>query len=115
MVSSVLPVSVIRVNRVPPTYLSTLQLVLTEQTEPLYREHFKQEFKPQDDAGILAELRVLIAAIDPPRPIIFRSNHASNAFALAGNLPKDQGLLLQQIDKATRHMEDLRPTWMRSL
>lgn len=103
------------VSRVPPTYLSTLQLVLTDETEPLYREHFKQEFKPQDDAGVLAELRVLIEAIDPPRPIIFRSNHASNAFALAGNLPKDRALLLNRIDEAARHMDGLRPSWMRSL
>ena len=103
------------VSRVPPTYLSTLQLVLTEDTEPVYLERFKEPFIPQDDAGVLDELRVLIERIDPPRPIIFRSNHASNALALAGNLPKDKALLLRQIDGARSGEQVLRPKWMRGL
>ena len=71
-----------------PTYLSTLQLGL----EPIVRDEFLRKFREpfefQDDAGILEEQARLIAGIDPAQPIIFRSNHASNALALAGNLPK---------------------------
>lgn len=103
------------VSRVPPTYLSTLQLVLSEESEPIFQERFKEDFIPQDDDGVLDELSALIQAIDPPKPIIFRSNHASNALALAGNLPKDQLRLLDQINQARSGGGSLRPKWMRGL
>ncbi len=103
------------VSRAPPTYLSTLQLVLTDETRPLYYERFKEDFIPQDDLGVLDELTLLIQSIDPPKPIIFRSNHSSNALALAGNLPKDKNALLEQIDHAAKGENALRPRWMRGL
>jgi len=49
-----------------------------------------------DDLAILQEQERLISGLKPPQPIIFRSNHASNALALAGNLPKDKEKLLLQ-------------------
>jgi len=103
------------VSRTPPTYLSTLQLVLTDQTAEGYFDRFKEDFSFQDDFGVLDELRLLIELIDPPRPIIFRSNHASNALALAGNLPKDKIALLGRIDDAAKGGQSLRPVWMRGL
>jgi len=103
------------VNTVPPTYLSTLQLVLSDETEPHYLERFKEDFVPQDDSGVMAELKLLIESIDPPKPIIFRSNHASNALALAGTLPKDKASLLEQIEQVTLGEKALRPKWMRGL
>ena len=103
------------VSRVPPTYLSTLQLVLTPETEPLFHGHFAEGFQPQDDAGVLDELKLLIESIESAKPIIFRSNHASNALALAGTLPKDQRLLLEQIADVAAKKEPLRPRWMRGL
>jgi coproporphyrinogen III oxidase-like Fe-S oxidoreductase len=103
------------VSRAPPTYLSTLQLVLTDETAPIYFERFKENFIPQDDVGILGELALLIDRIAPPKPIIFRSNHASNALALAGNLPKDKASLLEQIQLAATGEQALRPSWLRGL
>jgi hypothetical protein len=47
--------------------------------------------------------------------VIFRSNHSSNALALAGTLPKDQDKILSQIDLALQGGRDLRPRWMRGL
>ena len=103
------------VNRVPPTYLSTLQLMLTPEAEILFKENFNQPYQPQDDAAVLAELRLLIQLIDPPRPIIFRSNHGSNALALAGNLPKDQAQLIALIDAVCQGKSAVRPQWARGL
>jgi hypothetical protein len=42
----------------------------------------------------------LIDDLNPLQPVIFRSNHASNALALAGNLPKDKDRLLLQLCEA---------------
>lgn len=91
------------VNRQPPTYLSTLQLGLDEDMEPRFKDAFAKRgdaFRWQGDAGVLQELELLLEKLDPPRPVIFRSNHASNCLPLAGTLPKDGPRLLEQIRAA---------------
>lgn len=101
-------------NRVPVAYLSTLQLGLDPTVESAFRARFG-DFDPQDDAGILDELERLITGLNPPRPVIFRSNHASNALALAGTLPKDRDRVLAQIAQARAGNRGLRPAWLRGL
>lgn len=101
------------VNRAPPTYLSTLQLGLETNVAPRFFERFGEEFQWQDDRGVLEELRCLLAGLNPPAPVIFRSNHASNALALAGTLPKDRDKLLARIDAALEGGAGLRPRWIR--
>jgi hypothetical protein len=101
------------INRAPPVYLSTLQLGLEEGGAPLFIERFGPGFVWQDDAGVLEELAELVARLDPPSPVIFRSNHASNALALAGTLPRDRDRLLAEIQAARRGDGGLRPTWLR--
>lgn len=103
------------VNRAPLSYLSTLQLGLEAGVVRGFLDGFEGSFVPQDDAGMLAEQRRLIAALDPPGPVIFRSNHASNALALAGTLPKDRDRLLALIDAARDGAVPLRPTFLRGL
>jgi hypothetical protein len=101
------------INRVAPNYLSTLQLGL----EPVVREEFfhkfGEPFEFQDDAAILDEQAQLIARLEPPSPVIFRSNHASNALPLAGTLPKDRARLLEAIAAARAGAIPLRPDWAR--
>ncbi len=99
------------ISRQPPTYLSTLQLVLDPAVAPGFLDRFGEPFLWQDDRGILQELRLLIERLTPSAPVIFRSNHASNALALAGTLPKDRDKLLAEIDGA----HSLRPRWLRGL
>ncbi len=103
------------INRVPPPYLSVLQLGLEPQAAERFRERFEGAFEPQDDAAILVELEHLLEGIDPPRPVIFRSNHASNALALAGTLPKDKNRLLAEIRAAQDGKLRLRPDWLRGM
>jgi radical SAM superfamily enzyme YgiQ (UPF0313 family) len=103
------------VNRVPPAYLSTLQLTLEQSVVADFHRRFAEPFEWQDDAGVLDELHRLIERLDPPRPVIFRSNHASNALALAGTLPKDKGKLLAQIAAVQGGAGGVRPAWMRGL
>lgn len=102
-------------NSAPLTYLSTLQLYLEEEAVAEFSEKFGEPFLPQDDQAILEEQRHLITGLKPPTPVIFRSNHASNALALAGNLPRDSARLLEQIKSAQEGAAAIRPAWMRGL
>lgn len=103
------------INLAPPHYLSTLQLELADENVPRFLEKFGPEFRYQDDLGMLEEQKLLLALINPPTPIIFRSNHASNSLALAGNLPKDKDKLIALVEKAQGGFLPLRPLWARML
>ncbi len=103
------------INKAPPNYLSTLQLMLDETTYPEFMEKQPEEFSFQDDMGILAEQELLLARLNPPKPVIFRSNHASNCLALAGNLPKDRERLLSEIESVRSGENAVRPEFLRSL
>jgi coproporphyrinogen III oxidase-like Fe-S oxidoreductase len=102
-------------NSAPVTYLSTLQLYLDESIEAEFYKKFGEPFEALDDFAILGEQQRLISGLNPPQPIVFRSNHASNALALAGNLPRDREKLLLQLGEAIEGTRPLRPKFIRSL
>lgn len=101
------------VNRVELDYLSTLQLMIDPSIEEEFHRKFREPFQPQDDRALLAEQVRLIERLAPPAPLVFRSNHASNALALAGVLPQDQDALLTQLQMALAGGLRLRPEWLR--
>lgn len=103
------------INRQPPSYLSTLQLRLDPKVEPDFYSRFDEPFEWQDDVAIIEEQSRLIELLDPPFPVIFRANHASNALPLAGTLPKDKPRLLAEIAAAQQGGVALRPRWLRGL
>lgn len=107
------------INQVPPKFLSTLQLDLDPDQEPHFRDAFERVegagFTWQDDAGILDELAYLLERLNPQKPVIFRSNHASNALALAGNVPRDTPDLLARVRAARSGAAPLRPRFLRGL
>ncbi|HEY9080662.1 radical SAM protein [Magnetovibrio sp.] len=110
------------INRAPPKFLSTLQLGLESDQEPRFRQAFDAAndagevgFEWQDDDAILAELAYLLELLDPPKAVIFRSNHASNALPLAGNLPRDTASLLAQVRAVQGGSGGLRPKHLRGL
>lgn len=102
-------------NSAPVTYLSTLQLHLDKSIADEFRRKFGEPFEVLDDPAMLREQQSLIAGLNPPQPVVFRSNHASNALALAGNLPKDSEKLLMQLNAAIAGNLPLRPHFMRKL
>ena len=102
-------------NQAPITYLSTLQLYLDEGVINEFYSKFGEPFNMPDDNAILQEQIKLISGLNPPRPIIFRSNHASNALALAGTLPKEKDKLLKQLHEALDGQRQLRPKHLRGL
>jgi coproporphyrinogen III oxidase-like Fe-S oxidoreductase len=102
-------------NSAPVTYLSTLQLYLDESVKEEFLHKHGEPFEMPDDRAILQEQVRLISGLNPPQPVIFRSNHASNALALAGNLPRDRDSLLVQLSEAMAGHRLLRPNYMRGL
>jgi len=102
-------------NSAPITYVSTLQLYLEADVQAEFHAKYNESFLMQDDLAILREQIRLIEGLAPPRPVIFRSNHASNALALAGNLPRDKTELLSQLHAAIKGQQPLRPEYLRGL
>lgn len=103
-------------HQAPLHYLSTLQLHLEPALADHFRAAFDPPFQPQDDWAILAEqYRLIDTLTHPPRPILFRSNHASNALPLAGTLPRDRPRLLAELQEAMDGWRPLRPQWLRGL
>ncbi len=88
------------INRKAPAYLSTLQLTLEDKVAGAFLAAQGEGFEFQDDEGMLAGQELLLTLLDPPRPVIFRSNHASNRLPLAGTLPKDRDALLAVVTAA---------------
>ncbi|MBF0368661.1 MAG: radical SAM protein [Magnetococcales bacterium] len=104
-------------EKAPVHYLSTLQLMLAPAIKEAFLSRFDPPFVVQEDDAILEEQKRLLSGLTTlPRRIIFRSNHASNALALAGTLPKDRERLLAEIEACqTDDDTRLRPFWLRSL
>ncbi|WP_135081915.1 radical SAM protein [Terasakiella sp. SH-1] len=102
-------------SQAPVTYLSTLQLYLEEIAYDEFMRKFGEPFEAQNDMAVLKELERLLQHIKPPAPVIFRSNHASNALALAGNLPKDQDRLVREVQGAMAGINAIRPSFLRGL
>ncbi|PIQ30399.1 MAG: radical SAM protein [Zetaproteobacteria bacterium CG17_big_fil_post_rev_8_21_14_2_50_50_13] len=102
-------------NDAPVTYLSTLQLYLEAEAVQEFHGKFGEAFEIPDDKAILQEQIRLISGLNPPKPVIFRSNHASNALALAGNLPRDREKLLTQLKSALDGNAELRPWFLRGM
>ncbi|RAI45880.1 radical SAM protein [Rhodoplanes roseus] len=106
------------VNAAPPAFLSTLQLRLGEDELQEFVTRFQRDgtpFEEQDDEGVLEEQEALLAGLDPPRPVVFRSNHASNCLPLAGTVPQDRDRLKAIVTAARRGAPVLRPEFFRGL
>ncbi len=102
-------------NQAPVTYLSTLQLYLEDIAYDEFMQKFGEPFAAQSDEAVLVELERLLSGLNPPAPVIFRSNHASNALALAGNLPKDRDRLVAQVRACLQDGNGMRPAFLRRL
>ena len=106
------------VNQLRLDYLSTLQLTLRPDIKDEFFDKFERQnrtFTEQGDQGILQEQIMLISLLAPDKTLIFRSNHASNALPLKGNLPDDKEYLLAQLQGAYQGDVPLVPKWTRGL
>jgi radical SAM superfamily enzyme YgiQ (UPF0313 family) len=101
------------VSRMAPDYFSALTLTIVDGT-PLAAERDRGTFVPLSPRESLAELRRMIELANPPSPVVFRTNHASNYVPLRGALPADRGKLIAKIDAALA-TGNLKPEWLRGL
>jgi radical SAM superfamily enzyme len=103
------------VSEMDPEYLSMLTLMLVPGTE-LHREWQAGMFNLPEPAGLLQELRQVVARLDGLSRCVFRTNHASNYLPLAGTLSRDKSRLLTAIDEAlSQGRSALRPEAWRAL
>jgi radical SAM superfamily enzyme YgiQ (UPF0313 family) len=96
-----------------PDYVGALTLHLEEGVYGEFMNKFGEAFVPLDDMGVLNELEMLIEKIVPNRAVIFRANHASNVYSVAGTLPEDRGKMLALIKRLKLHPEMLKPKLLR--
>ena len=96
-----------------PEYIGLLTLML-EGDEPLYSDYRAGRFAPPDQAGLLRELRTLIAHTDSEGSVL-RANHASNYLNLRGTLNADKPRLIAELDTALAGRRALKSEWMRGL
>jgi coproporphyrinogen III oxidase-like Fe-S oxidoreductase len=101
------------VSMISPNYLGALTLYLETGVKEEFLTKFGEPFIPLDDPELLDELELLIQNMDAQTPIVFRTNHASNAYMLKGTLPADKDTLLTAIAGLKSHPEVSRPKMLR--
>lgn len=101
-------------NETQPDYVSTL-VVSFPMGEARFKERFP-DYEPLSQIELMQELRSFVQGLEL-KDTAFRSDHASNYLVLKGQLGRDKGRLLQQIDEAIACPEEagLRQEWQRGL
>jgi hypothetical protein len=84
------------VNAIQPRFVSTLVVTPVPGT-PLWDQAERGEVDDLEPLELAAELRTFLAGLEL-NGSIFRSNHASNYLALAGNLPRDREAMVGALD-----------------
>lgn len=100
-------------NEMNPNQIAALTLILLENT-PLFDDAAAGRFVLPDQAGILTELRALVAGITLNR-VQFQANHASNYLLISGRLNRDRKSIIAYIDKALAGKLSLTPEYQRQL
>jgi radical SAM superfamily enzyme YgiQ (UPF0313 family) len=99
-------------SEMKPDYAAALTLTLIPGTT-LHSESEAGSFSLPDKAGLLAELRTMIAESDFRG--LFLSDHASNYLPLRIRMPRDRDKAVEALDAAIEGKRELRPEWMRGL
>jgi radical SAM superfamily enzyme YgiQ (UPF0313 family) len=100
-------------SQTSPDYVGALTLYLEDGIYNEFINKFGEPFVPLDDIGVLDELERLIQKIDPNRHMIFRANHASNVYSMAGTMPEDREKMLALIKSLKLHPHMLKPKFLR--
>ncbi|WP_240206036.1 radical SAM protein [Vibrio sp. CyArs1] len=102
-------------NAAQPDYLSTLVVSFPFGEERVAAE-YNGDFRQLTQLELFKEIKLLLEHLQLDKTI-FRSDHASNYLVLKGVLGKDKEALLQQVELAIHHPEQisLRQEWQRGL
>ena len=102
------------VNAASPHYLGTLTLILETGVKEEFLTKFGEEFYPINDDEALVELHDLVQQIDIKEKMVFRANHGSNAYNIAGTFPHEKDAMLEKITWLKEHPENVRPEGFRA-
>jgi len=102
------------VNASSPHYLGTLTLILETGVKQEFLTKFGEEFYPISDEEALIELHNLVEQIDVKEKMLFRANHGSNAYNIAGTFPDEKNAMLEKISWLKEHPENVRPEGFRA-
>ena len=97
-----------------PHYLGTLTLILETGVKQEFLTKFGEEFHPINDEEALIELHDLVEQIDVKEKMLFRENHGSNAYNIAGTFPDENNAMLKKISWLKEHPENVRPEGFRA-
>ena len=96
-----------------PDFVGALTLYLENGIKDEFMTKWEGEFVRIDDNESLEELELLVSNINTENKIIFRANHGSNAYNIAGTFPEDKQEMLEKISLLAKHPENARPKGLR--
>jgi len=102
------------VNESSPHYLGTLTLILETGVKEEFLTKFAEPFHEINDEEALAELHDLVEQINVKDEMVFRANHGSNAYNIAGTFPDEKETMLRKISWYKDHPEQIRPQGFRA-
>ena len=100
-------------SAVKPDYVGALTLYLENGIKDEFMTKFNEEFIRISDSEAIDELQELISGIDVKDKVVFRANHGSNAYNVAGTFPEDKQAMLDKITWMKEHPEVVRPQGLR--
>ena len=101
------------ISAVKPDYVGALTLYLENGIKDEFMTKFNEEFIRISDSEAIDELEELISGIDVDDKVVFRANHGSNAYNVAGTFPEDKQAMLDKITWMKEHPEVVRPQGLR--
>ena len=96
-----------------PDFVGALTLYLENGIKDEFITKWGGEFVKIDDNESLEELELLVSNINTEDQIVFRANHGSNAYNIAGTFPQDKDEMLEKIGWLNKHPENVRPEGLR--
>ena len=101
------------ISEVKPDYVGALTLYLENGIKDEFLTKFNEEFIRISDSEAIDELEELVSGIDVNDKVVFRANHGSNAYNVAGTFPEDKQAMLDKITWMKEHPEVVRPQGLR--
>ncbi|MDC0193666.1 radical SAM protein [Candidatus Nitrosopelagicus sp.] len=101
------------ISEVKPDYVGALTLYLENGIKDEFLTKFDEEFIRISDSEAIDELEELVTEINVNDKVVFRANHGSNAYNIAGTFPEDKQAMLDKITWMKEHPEVVRPEGLR--
>ena len=101
------------ISEVKPDYVGALTLYLENGIKDEFLTKFDEEFIRISDSEAIDELEELVTKINVNDKVVFRANHGSNAYNIAGTFPEDKQAMLDKITWMKEHPEVVRPEGLR--